>query len=365
MTIFLNTVKRIFRNKIQLFFIVIFPVAFMMLGYIEEKPVIKAVVFDHDQTALTETLKRHVMDDASIVPFEEDEIERKLMSLEVDYVLVIDKGFTNRLIAGEEGGITAYTVQESNFSEPVGTFLEQWLQHARTIADAVNNDEEAFYEPFMRYDQQGLFQIEQHSVVNEGVARSLSVFGYFIIAMLYTSLIAGLYILLNKSNFTFHRTLTAPISIRGYMLQTIVGFLFVSIVQITFVMLMLKWVFGIYMAGSAIGIYLLFILFSLVTVSFGVAVSSISQNMIQACLIGICLISPLAVLGGAYFPLDFAPDIFITFSYFTPVSWVLKGTEKLLLGATLADLGKEGIVLLLFATIFFLIGIMRKADIAK
>jgi len=365
MIIFLNTIKRIFHNKIQLFFIVIFPIAFMMLGYIGENPVIKTIVFDHDQTILTEMLTKHILDGSSEVLFEEQEIESKLMSLEVDYVLVINQGFTDKLIAGEGGGITAYTVQESNFSEPINTFLGQWLQHAWAMADAVDNNKEVFYEQFIRYDQQGVFHIEKHSVMDEGVSRSLSVLGYFTTAMLYTSLIAGLYILLNKSNFTFYRTLTAPISIRGYMMQTVLGFLFVSIVQITLVMLLLKWVFGIYLAGSAISIYLFFILFSLVTVSFGVAISSISQNTIQACLIGLCLISPLAMLGGAYFPLDFAPDFFIVISYFTPVSWVLNGMERLLLGEPITSLGKESIVLILFATIFFLIGTMRKADIAK
>lgn len=365
MTIFQNTVKRIFRNKIQLFFIVIFPLAFMMLGYIGEQPVVKTALFDHDQTALTEALTKHVTDRTSVLTFEEHELEGKLISLEVDYVLVIDKGFTDRLIAGEEGGITAYSVKESNFAGPVGTFVEQWLQHGRILASAVDHNNEAFYEQFNRYDQQGVFQLEQRSVVNEGVTRSLSVFGYFIIAMLYTSLITGLFILLNKSNHTFFRTLTAPVSVRGYMLQTIVGFLFVAFVQITFVMLLLKCVFGIYMAGSMMSIYVFIIIFSLVSVSFGVAISSISKNTIQACLIGICLIAPMAMLGGAYFPLDYAPDLILTISKFTPVSWVVNGMEKLLLGASIVDLGKEISVLLLFATIFFLIGTMRKTDIAK
>ncbi|MFJ5716257.1 ABC transporter permease [Neobacillus sp. NPDC093127] len=365
MTIFVNTLKRIFRNKVQIFFILLFPLAFMSLGFIGQEPTVRVAVIDKDHTEFTADLARNLKTKAEIRHVKEEDINNELKTLKVDYVVVIDKGFTDNLIQGKNEGITSYSVKESNFSKPVGAFLEQWLHHAIMVAEAVGHNQESFFKEFSTYDQHGAIHLNHKLAVNEGAERTRSVLGYLIISMLYTSLIVGLFIIFNKNNHTLYRTLTAPVKIRTYMLQIVSSFLFVSFIQISFVLLILKYVYKLYLGSAGLSIFVLLLLFSLVSVSFGVAISSISKNTIQACLIGICLVAPLAMLGGAYFPLDFAPDIVKTLSNFTPVSWVIHGIEKLLHGDSLTSLVKEISILLMFSIIFFLLGTFRKADIAK
>ncbi|WP_274362864.1 ABC transporter permease [Paenibacillus thermotolerans] len=365
MTIFVHTLKRIFRNKIQFFFILLFPLAFMSLGFIGDEHNVKAAIIDKDHTEFTAALQRNLQSKAAIRSIAEEEIEKRLMSLKVDYVLVIDQGFTNRLIRGEEGGITAYSIQESNVAAPVSASLELWLSHAKTIALAVNHDPDAFYAAFAQYDEQSLLQADHRLVIDPGAERTRWVLGYFVISMLYSSLIAALYIILNKNNRTLYRTLAAPVTIRSYMLQTIGSFLVVCLVQITFALVVIRSVYNMYMGDSVVDMYLFLAAFSLVSVSLGVAISSISKSVVQACLIGISLFPPITMLGGAYFPLDFAPEIIQTLSKLSPVSWVIGGIQKLLLGQTIMELGKEISIMLLFSLIFFLFGTMRKADIVK
>ncbi|MFJ7724947.1 ABC transporter permease [Neobacillus sp. NPDC097160] len=365
MTIFVNTLKRIFRNKVQIFFILLFPLAFMSLGFIGQEQTVKVAVIDHDHTKFTADLVRNLKTKAEIRDVKEENISNDLKILKVDYVVVIEKGFTDDLIQGKDGGITSYSVKESNFSKPVSAFLEQWLNHAKMVVEAAQHNPDSFYTEFTNYDQHGAIQLDHKLAVNEGAERTRSVLGYLIISMLYTSLIVGLFIIFNKNNHTLYRTLTAPVKIKTYMLQIVSSFLCVSFIQISFVLLILKYVYKLYLGSAGFSIFVLLLLFSLVTVSFGVAISSISKNIIQACLIGICLVAPLAMLGGAYFPLEFAPDIIKTLSNFTPVSWVITGIEKLLQGQSLFALGKEVLILIVFSFIFFLLGTFRKADIAK
>ncbi|EKN71707.1 ABC-2 type transporter [Neobacillus bataviensis LMG 21833] len=365
MTIFINTLKRIFRNKVQIFFILLFPLAFMSLGFIGQEQTVRVAVIDHDHTKFTADLVRNLKTKAEIRDVKAADINNELKTLKVDYVVEIDKGFSNNLIQGKTGGITGYSVKESNFSKPVSASIEQWLQHAMLVAESVGHNPDSFYKEFSNYDQHGAIQLEHKLAVNEGAERTRSVLGYLIISMLYTSLIVGLFIIFNKNNHTLYRTLTAPVKIKTYMLQIVSSFLFVSFIQISFVLLILKFVYKLYLGSAGFSIFILLLLFSLVTVSFGVAISSISKNIIQACLIGICLVAPLAMLGGAYFPLEFAPDIIKSLSNFTPVSWVITGIENLLHGQSLFSLGKEVLVLIVFSLIFFLLGTFRKADIAK
>ncbi|GAA0335204.1 hypothetical protein GCM10008967_27560 [Bacillus carboniphilus] len=365
MSILLFTLKRILRNKVQLFFILLFPFAFMSFGFIGEQPSIKVAVIDKDQTPFTERLKDGLEQRAKIRHVEEEHMEEKLLSLRIDYIIVIDNGFTDKVIRGEGGGITSYSVKESNFSVPVRIFLEQWIGHAKAIAKAVDNEPESFYKEFEEYDETGALKIQEELVADPGISRTRTVMGYLIISVLYTSIIVGLYIILNKNNHTLIRTLAAPISLKSYMFQTVSSFILISIIQMTLVLLVLKWVYKLYLGDSALSIYLMLTLFSLVSVSFGVAISSFSKNITQACLIGVGVMAPMAMLGGAYFPLDYAPESLQTVSQFTPVSWVLTGIEKLLQGESITSLGKEMGILLLFAVIFFLLGTFRKVDIAK
>jgi ABC-2 type transport system permease protein len=337
----------------------------MSLGFIGQEQAVKVAVIDKDQTKFTADLIRNLKTKAEIRHVKEKEITNDLKTLKVDYVVVIEKEFTANFIHGKDEGITSYSVKESNFSKPVSAFLEQWLNHAKLVAKAVGHNPDSFYQEFTNYDQHGAIQLEHKLAVNEGAERTRSVLGYLIISMLYTSLVVGLFIIMNKNNHTLYRTLAAPVKIRTYMLQITGSFLFVSFIQISFVLLILKWVYKLYLGSAGLSIFVLLLLFSLVSVSFGVAISSISKNIVQACLIGICLIAPLAMLGGAYFPLEFAPDIIKTLSNFTPVSWVINGIEKLLQGQSLASLGKEVVILIMFSLIFFLLGTFRKADIAK
>ncbi|MHC0038339.1 ABC transporter permease [Pseudoneobacillus sp. C159] len=365
MSIFIHTIKRIFRNKIQVFFILMFPLAFMTLGFLGSEPMVRVAVIDQDQTDLTKGLIRNLETKADMKTIREEEIENKLQNLKLDYVLLIKKGFTERLISGKLEGITSYSVEESNFSTSIHAFVNQWLSHAQMIAAGVKGNPEAFQHAFTEYDANGKLQLESTPVIDKGATKTKSLLGFLIISMLYTSMIVGLYILINKNNHTLYRTLTAPIGLKNYMIQTICSFLFVSFIQILFVMIMLKWVYGMYLGDAAISIFILLWLFSFVTVSFGVAISSSSKSVVQACLIGICLVAPMAMLGGAYFPLDYAPDIIQTLSQFTPVTWVLQGIDQLLYGQSIFSLGKEMLVILLFAVIFFLLGTLRKVDISK
>ncbi|MFE0555859.1 ABC transporter permease [Paenibacillus sp. NPDC058910] len=363
MSIFRHTVKRIFKHKLQLLFIVLFPLIYMSLGLVDDKVTMKAAVIDHDQTELTKSLTARMESMAEIRTVKEDQIKQELKELKVDYVLVIDKGFTDRLLQGGKEGLTEYSIRESNLSNPLSSYLQMWVGRAESIAAETGNQPEHFYTAYEQYDKHGSLRLEHNSVQDQ--TKSHKVLGFLITPMLYTSLIAGIQIISNRNNRTLYRTLIAPVRISSYMFQMIVSFIFVAIIQLTFAMLVLKWGYGIDMEHSEWSLYAFLILFSVVAVSFGVAISSISKSALQACLIGICLYEPISMLGGSYGPLDWAPDVVKTISQFTPVYWVMRGIDQLLHGQTLLTLGKEALMLFLFAVIFFLLSTIKKVDIAK
>src|SRR5690554_4124049 len=100
MTIFQNNVRRIFRSKLQFFFIILFPLLFMQISNLIDEPTnqVRVAIIDRDQSPLTTALMRNLKSKVNLLPVEESHIEKQLMSLKLDYVLVIPHGFTDSVI---------------------------------------------------------------------------------------------------------------------------------------------------------------------------------------------------------------------------------------------------------------------------
>ena len=54
MVIFRNNLQRLWSNKMQLVFVLLFPIVFMLMGTVQTNSGIKVVLLDQDQTALTQ-----------------------------------------------------------------------------------------------------------------------------------------------------------------------------------------------------------------------------------------------------------------------------------------------------------------------
>jgi len=364
-TILSMQLKRIFRSKLQLSFIILLPLFFMSFAFIGQEFTTKAAVIDKDQTRLTGLLKESLASRAKLLSVGEAEMEKKLAEMKLDYVLVIEKGFTDALIRGEGGKVKGVSIAESNLSGPVHAYLEQWLRHASMLSRAAGHEAGAFYAALERYAGEPRIGLKTVQLSDEGASTTRRVMGFMVLAMMFSSVFIALKIVQDKANHTLLRTMVAPVPLRSYMAQTVAALLLVSLVQITVILLVLRYGLRLYMGDSAFRFFVLMAAFSLVSVSLGILVSSFSRNIVQAALFGFCVIPPLAMLGGAYFPLDWAPEMIKTLSRFDPVTWMLQGVERLLHDQPLVAIGREISVLLLFALVFFLLGTVRKTDIAK
>jgi ABC-2 type transport system permease protein len=109
--------------------------------------------------------------------------------------------------------------------------------------------------------------------------------------------------------------------------------------------------------GPSIGsLLVLFAVFALTAVALGIAISSFSKDLKQENALSYLITIPMSMLGGCFWPREIMPKILQHISNFTPVTWVLKASEKLLYGSTLKDIGSEIAILLLFALVFMIVG---------
>lgn len=367
MTIFIYNIKRILKDKVNLIFMIILPVFFLgmiMMGSFE-MGLPKVGIIDRDNTSLTKTISTKLNGKASLESLQGNDIKKNLIDKNMDYIIEIDEGFTKRLINGEDVKINGYSIKEANTSASIVFYLESYLGSLKNMAKAAEGDEGKFYSMIKDYDNASFNG--DYIAVGDKNGKRVSTFqglGFLVMGMLLLSTFGSTIIIKDKLNKTYHRVFTTPVSIKSYMLQNLLSFIMVSVFQIiaifAIVILILKGDLG----PSIFNTFVVFFVFSLVCVSLGVWVSTMSKDLGQASAIFTLIITPICMLGGCYWPRDIMPDLLQRIANFLPTTWVLKAAEKVIFGGKLSSVAMELTILLLFALVFFLLGSWRKNDIA-
>ena len=367
MTIFFNNLRRIFKKKLQVLVILILPAILLTLvstSIMANKPILKIGTIDLDKTDYTTMLTNHLSLQTNSKEVTQDQIQNELVNSKVDYVVVLDKGFTERLIKGEDVEAKGYYLKDSIQSLPVQNYVDSYFSSAKRIAQVSGGDEQRFNEG-LKISNDADLQLDYKMLTGIERQKSYVTLGVFLEIILMTTVIFTTLILTDKENKTIYRTLTAPVSLRRYMFQNILSFLLVSIIQVTIGFGVLKGFIGIYMGDSILNMFLLVLTASVLAVSVGVAVSSISKSVIQASFTGLFIAFFMGTLGGTIWEHETATELLNTIGKFTPVYWIMDGVSKLLKEQGLFAISGDILIILLFAMVFFFLGTWRKEDIAK
>jgi ABC-2 type transport system permease protein len=369
MNIFTSTLKRLFRNKLNLLFMLVTPslMSGIIMGFgdwgINQ---VTLGLVDLDDTPLTETLRESIGESMDLVILEEIQVRSALAAGKVSYILVIQAGFTQDVIAGRTPGIQGYSIQESNMALPAKMKVESFVAAAKNIAAAAEGDSERFYEGIAFY-RQGSFHLKPQRLSENGrsINFALGGIGLLVMNMMLLAAFSTLILLTDRENRTFFRVLTTPLPLKSYMLQSILCFLLISLIQIASVLLFIRFVFNIYLGPSIPGLFLVLAIFALVSVSIGVAIVSLAKNMRQAATAISLLVTPMSMLGGALWPREMMPQILQTIGQFMPTAWVMDAARSVMLGNPLSSITTEISILLAFALVFFLLGTWRQVDVSR
>lgn len=367
-SLFWNNLRRILRSRVNIIFMIILPVVlilFIMSTGIGKGNLVCGVV-DLDDTEFTRDFIRSAQSQSIVKKISEGEINAKLVNQTIDCAVVIQKGFTEKLIRGEATRIKSYSLQETNQTAPLMTNINSYLNSARNIAVSSGGSSEKFYQGLAVYNN-GSFGVDYETVKNKEILfeKTSIALGFLVMSMLFLSSFAPMIMIRDKENRTFFRIISAPITMRKYMLTNIASFFAVSIIQILLIFFFLTQVVRAELGSTVFEMIILSLIFSLVCVSMGVAINTISRDARQSGLISSLVLSPLCMLGGCWWPIDFMPDILQKIANFVPTTWIMRSYDKVLHGAGIGGTMNEILVMLAFAAVFFLLGSWRKTEVAN
>jgi len=159
---------------------------------------------------------------------------------------------------------------------------------------------------------------------------------------------------------TLEQLQVTPITRTELILGKILPFLVIGYVQLTIVVLMMTFVFGIPIAGSLVALYLLSGIFIASVLGLGIFISTVAQTQMQATQMSFFVLLPFVFLSGYVFPIGGMPPIFQYLTYLIPANYFLQIVRGIVLrGATMAQLWQPIAWLSFYMVVIIGLAVMR------
>ncbi|MGB9696190.1 MAG: ABC transporter permease [Ignavibacteria bacterium] len=182
-----------------------------------------------------------------------------------------------------------------------------------------------------------------------------------VILLLITALMTSISITREKEVGTMEILLVSPLHPFQIIIGKVIPYLFLSLVDMTIILLLAKYVFLIPIKGSLMLLIFESLIFVLTALSLGILISTISPNQQTALMASLGgLILPTVILSGYLFPIESMPQILQYISTIIPARWfvfILRGI--MLKGNTLQDLYWETLILIGMCLLFLVVSIKK------
>jgi linearmycin/streptolysin S transport system permease protein len=373
LAIALANMKRLFRDRLGLFFIFVLPIVLIIVlgaafgggvtpklgvvggagGRLAEElrsgldDVRDVEVVDYsDRAPLLDAVEHGVAEGGLFIPSDYD--ERLLEGGDVEVSFVARPGsflaFSLRTAAQTEIDEQSARIRAARFAtEEVGGGFEQNLERAEAVTAGV---------PDVRvstdFAQEDAAEVE-NSQFAFPAAQELLLF------MFVTSLSAAAQLIQTRQLGVSRRMISTPTSVRTVILGEALGRFGVAILQGLFILVFSALLFGIDW-GDPLATGLVVILFALVGAGAAMLVGATFRNDEQANSVGLLLGLGLAALGGCMVPLEVFPRTMETVAHITPHAWAVEGMTDIVLDrAGVSDVSLQLGVLLVYAVVLLTI----------
>jgi ABC-2 type transport system permease protein len=154
---------------------------------------------------------------------------------------------------------------------------------------------------------------------------------------------------------TLRRLLTTPTSKATFLLGAISGQVLAAIAQMTLLVTFGSFVLNLNWGREPLALAVLMVSFALAASALGTTLGTFVKTEGQA-----SGLSVMALMGGCWYPLELFPETVQNIVKVLPTTWAMQGMLDLVLrGGGLINILPEAGVLLGFAGVFFVVGVMR------
>ena len=395
----LKDLKLFVRDRLALFFFVLFPFMFVVLfnfllsgtGSEDSRLVFRLVTresggISHQIIAALETKDESALGPGEpVFVWEKDyqELRQKVEDREIGGFLAFPEDFSEGVLMGFGARIEVHVnpqaideraalhglassiasrlgAQQVVSRAAVGLLVEQGI-----VTGTMPDIARAVMQPFS--DQTGPaeeslieFVSEKVGEVEAGHPSNYVVPGYLVMFVFFAAALSSEAMVRERQNHTLERLLAS--SVRR---PAIVGGIFTGTALKGLVQIVIFWTVGVLAFNVDLGIapaavIILSVLMSIMASAFGVMLATLAKTERSAGSIGVLASLIMAPLGGCWWPLFITPQWMQFVAKITPHGWATTGFNKLMVfGGDFGSAVPEMIALAVFAVVFGLIGIWR------
>lgn len=319
-------------------------------------------VLDYDNSNLSEDFKSYLDEDLHyelILNSTYEELSTELIDKEISVIIEIPEGFYQKFASGSNEKILITSTDDYENAAYVEAYINTYLSSIQLLSAGANGEPKQFDLLLDSYDNTTVkvsntaaIHIDKKAVANQnGFINSIGFYLMFIYCM---SIFLAFMVLDDRSTGVYNRIKATPVKPVHYIVGTGTYGLLLCFLQVA---LFCGYIYFMDIdTGIPLSIILLMMcLYSVFTISFTIAVAILlsSKNAMTSIIIGFSTVG--CILGGAYFPIDFAPKTLQNLAKILPQYWFMDAFRRLQADVT-ANIYPNITILVLFALLALLIG---------
>jgi len=385
--------KLFIRDRIALFFFVLFPLlfitmfSFMSTGEAEDPRLTLHLVTQEAEGGQSHQIINYLrtIDEWEIIEMDYDEAFQKVEDKEIGGFLVFPTNFTEGIMSGAGAQLEVVADSEAieeraalyGFAEIMSSRIgSQYIVASSAIELLIEQGmieptdtaaiEEVIQQVFMsqgdkssgetaiEFTTQAVGDVEAENAANWALS------GYLVMFVFFAAALSAEAIVRERQNNTLERILAS--SVRP---EAILGGMFIGSAAKGLIQIIIFWVIGLLVFKIDLGIsptatILLSILMVIMSSTFGIMLATLVKTQRSAGSIAVLTSLILAPLGGCWWPLFILPKWMQGLAKITPHGWANTGFNKLMLfGADFGAVVPEMLVIVGFAIVFGIIAVWR------
>ncbi|MDR3072084.1 MAG: ABC transporter permease [Clostridiales Family XIII bacterium] len=285
---------------------------------------------DKDNSNASKDLSRYLEEELGVVVktgLDDKQIKRELVERDLSAAILIPKGYEDNLLTQKTDPLNITVLGDYENAAFLQGYLESYVSSLTTLAVTADGDEVVFADLLSKTTDEKieitiLEKDKEKQRKESQMAGFQSAVGFFIMFASVCMIALSSMLFTDRKNGTFRRLQSGDVSAFQYTL----AFLFIGLINLTLMLLPLLIAckaFDIY-TGVPFGIIVILLsALILFIASFGVLIGIVSPSMNAIIAIIIVSSTITSLVGGAWFPIDTAPEIFRILGKATPQYWIL------------------------------------------
>ncbi|WP_427108093.1 ABC transporter permease [Lysinibacillus xylanilyticus] len=371
MTILSNSIKRIFRKRTNILFMLVIPILMnlFLISAATKDVKYNLGIIDQDSTPFTKELVSKMQEKYNVTLLTpSDDVKGLIVNKKLDIAFTFQSGFTADMLEGKDVAAISYALEASNVARPVQVYVSSYISSAKQIATSAKGNEDVFYKGLEAYNKNA-FAVEYKSfstgVSEKDVNNAVTSLGYIAFGMLFLISFSTSLILEDKLTGVYDRITATPLTRSSFFSQHMLASFLVAAIQVLLLISSLPKLVDISYGATSnqqLEVIAVCLALALACVAIGVAISRFSKSALMASSLTALINIPMLMLGGCFWPREIMPDFMQRISDFMPTTWFLQAGETVLYGKGLNGAIPELSYLIGFAALLLIVTFAFKSE---